>query len=128
MRVLVGCEESGVVRDAFIAAGHEAISCDLEPTRSLGPHHQGDIKEYIKSGYWDLIILHPDCTHMAVCANKHYAKGTPGYQKRLDSVEWTVDLWELAKRHADSVALENPASVIFPVLRKKILTWFLRKI
>ena len=65
---------------------------------------------------WDLIILHPDCTAMGVCGNKHYAYGKPRYQERLDAVMWTLDLWAKAKRHCKRVVLENPASVIFPFL------------
>jgi len=119
MNVLVGCEESQVVTKAFRDAGHEAYSCDLQPTRGNPDwHYQGDIKAVILGGFWDLIILHPVCTKMAVCNNKLCAKGKPQHQDRLDAIEWTMDLWELAKAHADGVVLENPASVIFPHLRK----------
>lgn len=63
MKVLVGCEYSGVVRDAFIARGHEAISCDLLPTESQGPHYQGDIRDMLDYPF-DLAIFHPPCTYM----------------------------------------------------------------
>ena len=63
MRVLVACEYSGRVRDAFIAAGHDAMSCDLLPTEAPGPHHQGDICDIIDNG-WDLMIAHPPCTRL----------------------------------------------------------------
>ena len=63
MRVLVACEYSGTVRDAFIAAGHDAVSCDLLPTDAPGPHHQGDVFDIIGDG-WDLMIAHPPCTFL----------------------------------------------------------------
>jgi hypothetical protein len=119
MEVLVGCEESQVVCQEFRKAGHEAYSCDLEPTRGNPElHYQMDIMEVIPIKRWDLIILHPDCTKMAVCNNKLCAKGKPQHQDRLDQIEWTMNLWELAKRYSDKVVAENPASTIFPHLRK----------
>ena len=63
MRVLVGCEFSGTVRDAFIARGHDAMSCDLLPTESPGPHHTGDVRDVIGDG-WDLAIFHPSCQYL----------------------------------------------------------------
>jgi len=66
MKVLVACEFSGGVRDAFIRQGHDAVSCDLIPSESPGPHIQGNVLEVINSGEWDLMIAHPPCTHLAV--------------------------------------------------------------
>ena len=63
MRVLVACEYSGVVRDAFIARGHEAMSCDLLPTEAPGPHYQGDVRDVLDYP-WDVMIAHPPCTHL----------------------------------------------------------------
>lgn len=63
MRILVACEYSGVVRDAFIAAGHDALSCDLLPTEIKGPHYQGDVMDVLGDG-WDLMIAHPPCTRL----------------------------------------------------------------
>ena len=65
MRVLVACEFSGRVRDAFIAKGHDAMSCDLLPSETPGPHYQGDVLDILDDG-WDLMIAHPPCTHLAV--------------------------------------------------------------
>jgi hypothetical protein len=65
MRVLVACEYSGTVRDAFIRAGHDALSCDLLPSDAPGPHYQGDVRDILSDG-WDLMIAHPPCTHLAV--------------------------------------------------------------
>ena len=73
MKVLVACEYSGRVRDAFIGGGHEAMSCDLEPTEVPGPHYQGDVMNIIGDG-WDLMIAHPPCTHLAVSGARHFAK------------------------------------------------------
>ncbi len=110
MKVLVGCEFSGIVRDAFIAAGHDAISCDLIPTESPGLHHQGDIIEFLEMGeQWDIGILHPDCRRMALCGNKSHA----GSDEREFDVEWAKKLWRTAKKYCTAVCLENPASVIF---------------
>ena len=116
-RILIGCEESQVVCKAFRDAGHEAYSCDLLPTRGNPDwHYQQDIMEVIPQEQWSLIILHPDCTAMAVSGNKWYGKGKSLHYKRLDQVKWTKQLWEVAIRHSNKVALENPVSVIFKKL------------
>lgn len=72
MRVLVGCEYSGTVRDAFIKLGHDAMSCDLLPTDTPGPHYQGDVRDVIGDG-WDIGIFHPPCTHLSVSGARHFA-------------------------------------------------------
>ena len=64
MKVLIACEYSGVVRDAFIAAGHDAISCDLLPTDSPGPHFRGDVFDLLARESFDLMIAHPPCTYL----------------------------------------------------------------
>lgn len=64
MRVLVACEYSGTVRDAFTARGHEAMSCDLLPTETPGPHYQGDVMDVLDDG-WDLMVAHPPCTYLS---------------------------------------------------------------
>lgn len=115
--ILIGCEESGTITTKFREAGFEAFSCDILPTRGNPDwHYQQDIMEVIPTRAWDLIILHPVCTAMSLSGNRWYGKGMPRHQERLDAIEWTVNLWELAKKHSDRVALENPMSVIFPVL------------
>lgn len=114
---LIGCEESQVVCREFRKAGIEAYSCDLQPTRGNTEwHFQQDVMEVVVSRRWGGIILHPDCTAMAVSGNRWYGKGMPFYSKRLQAIEWTLRLWELAKNHSDRVALENPVSVIFTYL------------
>ena len=118
MKVLIGCEESQVVCKAFRNAGHEAYSCDLKSTRGNKQwHFQDDIWKILEWTYWDLIILHPDCTAMAVSGNRWYGKGTIGYDKREAAVEWTTRLWTKARVYGRRVALENPVSVVFPALR-----------
>ncbi|MCP5014290.1 MAG: DNA cytosine methyltransferase [Ketobacter sp.] len=123
MKVLVGCEYTGIGREIFIRAGHDAISCDLDPTEIRRPksHHQGDIMKHLESvsdGWYDLIILHPDCTAMALCGNGTYAPKGVMSDARKEAIEWTARLWELAKKKGKRVCLENPGSVIFPVLRR----------
>lgn len=79
MRVLIACEFSGTVRDAFAVKGHYAISCDLLPTDKPGNHYQGDVLDVINDG-WDLMIAHPPCTHLAVSGARHFA------EKRADRI------------------------------------------
>lgn len=74
MRVLVACEFSGIVRDAFAAAGHEAWSCDLEPSERPGNHYRGDVRDILNSG-WDLMIAHPPCTYLSKAGAVHMYNG-----------------------------------------------------
>ena len=119
MDVLVGCEYSGTVRDAFIDAGHYALSCDLLPTESdSGDHWHGDIFECLRNtDTWDLIILHPPCTYLAVSGNRWYGKGQAGHQKRLRALKWTQRLFRAARQKALHVALENPVGVLSSMWR-----------
>lgn len=112
--ILVGCEESQTICKAFREAGYEAYSCDLEATRGNPDwHYRRDIMEVIPARRWGLIILHPDCTAMAVSGNRWYGRGMPMHHRRISAIAWTRELWELAKQHSDRAALENPVSVIF---------------
>jgi len=111
MKVLIGCEYSGTVRDAFIKLGHDAISCDLLPTDSPGPHYQGDINDVLHE-LWDLIIVHPPCTALAVSGNSTYGEGRGKYHKRLESVEWTRSPWDKCCTLSDFVCFENPVGVL----------------
>lgn len=115
MKLLVACEYSGTVRDAFLRAGWDAISCDFLPTDVAGPHHQGDVIEYLKSfpnEAFDLIIAHPTCTKLCVSGNSTYGEGKPRYAERLESAKWTQDFWELAKVKSRAVVFENPVGVL----------------
>lgn len=111
MKVLVGCEYSGVVRDAFASRGHDAISCDLLPSDRPGKHYQGDIMVPLDD-YWDLIIMHPPCTALTVAGNKWYGEGQPKYQERVTSAKWTEHLWKCAKASSQKVCFENPVGVL----------------
>jgi hypothetical protein len=113
MKVLVACEYSGRVRDAFIARGHDAMSCDLLPTESPGPHYQGDVMDIIGDGF-DLMIAHPPCTHLAVSGARHFAaKRASGVQQQaLDFVR------ALLNAPITQIALENPVSIISSAIRK----------
>lgn len=113
MKVLIACEYSGRVRDAFIRMGHDAMSCDLLPTDVDGPHYQGDVFDIINDG-WDLMIAHPPCTHLAVSGARHFAaKQASGVQQEaLDFVQ------ALLNAPIPRIALENPISVISSRIRK----------
>ena len=123
MNVLIGCEESQTVCKVFRNAGHEAYSCDLVETRGNPDWHiQGDIIKVLAdkpANYWDLIILHPDCTAMANSGNRWYGKDMEYYAEREKAIKWTINLWYLAIQRGKRVALENPVSVIFPYLRNE---------
>ena len=113
MDVLIGCEYSGVVREAFRAKGHDAWSCDLLPADDGSEHHiQGDVMEVITYQNWDLVILHPPCTALTLSGNRWYGAGKPKHQERIDSARWTRLLWENAKELSEKVALENPVGVL----------------
>lgn len=108
-RVLVACEYSGIAHDAFVAAGHEAMSCDLLPSETPGEHYQGDILDCLcESGEFDLIVADPPCTYLAVSGNRWYA----GTTQRQDALEWTGKLWAHMSLSAEKLALENPVGVL----------------
>jgi site-specific DNA-cytosine methylase len=113
MKVLVACEYSGVVRDAFIAKGHDAMSCDLLPTESEGPHYQGDVRDVINYP-WDLMIAHPPCTHLSVSGARHFkAKRMDGRQQSAVSF-----FMMLAKTDIPQIAIENPVCIMSSMWRK----------
>jgi hypothetical protein len=114
MKVLVACEYSGRVRDAFLAAGADAMSCDLLPTDSPGPHYQGDVFDIIHEG-WDLMIAHPPCTYLSVSGMHWTTRG-------LRDPQLTEDALAFVRRLIDApinkIALENPVSIISSRIRK----------
>ena len=113
MRVLVGCEYSGVVRDAFIDKGHEAMSCDLLPTEAPGPHYQGDVRDVLDYP-WDLAIFHPPCTHLSVSGARHFeAKRMDGRQQSAVSF-----FMSLVKADIPRIAVENPVCIMSSLYRK----------
>jgi hypothetical protein len=111
MKVLIACEYSGVVRDAFIAQGHDAISCDLLPTDALGPHYQGDVRDIIADGF-DLMVAHPPCTHLAVSGARWFKDKQVEQAEALDFVRL------LLSAPISKIALENPISIISSRIRK----------
>ena len=110
MKVLVACEYSGRVRDAFIAQGHDAISCDLLPTESDGPHYQGDVTDILNDGF-DLMVAHPPCTHLAVSGSRHFWRKEKEQKEALDFVRLLMNA--PIKRWC----IENPVSVISSCIR-----------
>ena len=114
MRVLVACEYSGVVRDAFIRHGHDAISCDLLPSDSdFGPHYQGDVFDIIHEGF-DLMIAHPPCTHLAVSGARHFAR-----KRESGEQQEAIDFFmRLANAPIKKIAIENPVCIMSSIWRK----------
>ena len=111
MRVLVACEFSGIVRDAFICQGHDAMSCDILETERPGPHYRGDVRDVLDGG-WDLMIAHPPCTHLAVSGARWFKDKLPEQQEALDFVRL------LLAADIHRIALENPVSIISSRIRK----------
>ena len=111
MRVLVACEFSGIVRDAFLNKGHEAISCDTEPTERPGPHYQGDVRKILDKG-WDLMIAHPPCTHLAVSGARYFKDKV---KEQFDALDFVKELMEAPIL---SICIENPISIISTRIRK----------
>jgi site-specific DNA-cytosine methylase len=113
VKVLIACEFTGIVRDAFIEAGHKAVSCDLLPTLSPGPHYQGDVRDILSKG-WDLMIAHPPCTDLAVSGARWWPeKIADGRQAAaLDFVRL------LGRAPISRIAIENPVGKISTTLRK----------
>jgi len=100
MRVLVACEYSGRVRDAFRAKGHDAISCDLLPSEQPGPHHQGSVLPLLRDR-WDLVIAHPPCTHLANSGAR--------WEKPRHVIDEAVQFFmDCLNANAPRVAVENP--------------------
>ena len=114
MKVLVACEYSGRVRDAFLKLGHDAMSCDLLPTDAPGPHYQGDVRDILGNG-WDLMVAHPPCTYLSV-SGMHWTK------RGLRDPQLTEDALDFVRLLMDApiprIAIENPVSVISSRIRK----------
>ena len=112
MRILVACEYSGIVRDAFRAKGHDAISCDIEPSEKPGPHYTGDVRDILFNA-WDMVIAFPPCTHLCVSGAKHFEA------KRLDGRQQEgIDFFLLFTRlDCPKVAIENPIGIMSRLYR-----------
>ena len=111
MKVLIACEFSGTVRDAFIKRGHDVISCDILDTDAPGPHYKGDVRDVLGDG-WDLMIAHPPCTHLAVSGARWFKDKLPEQAEALTFVRALLDA------PIDKIALENPVSIISSKVRK----------
>jgi len=113
LRVLVACEFSGIVRDAFIARGHNAISCDLLPTESPGPHYQGNVFDIINDGF-DMMIAHPPCTHLSIAGARWWKeKIKDGRQQQ------GIDFFmALVNSKIPKIAIENPIGCMSKKYRK----------
>ena len=108
MKVLVACEYSGTVRDAFIKLGHEAMSCDLLPTDIPGPHYQGSVFNIIDQG-WDLLIAHPPCTYLSRAgARWTYKGGKLNEERYLDGLRAKHFFMRLLNADCPRIAVENP--------------------
>ena len=111
MRVLVACEYSGVVRDAFTRKGHYAMSCDLLDSEVTGNHYKGDVRDVINDG-WDLMICHPPCTHLEVSGARWFKEKQAEQREALEFVEL------LLNAPISKICLENPVSIISSRIRK----------
>ena len=113
MKILIACEYSGAVRDAFIAKGHDAMSCDLLPTDSPGPHYQGDVRDVLDYP-WDLMIAHPPCTDLSVSGAAWFAK-----KRLIGSQQASASFFMmLAKTDIPKIAIENPICIMSTLWRK----------
>lgn len=111
MKVLIACEFSGIVREAFRERGHNSFSCDLLPTELSGQHYQCNILEVLHQ-HWDLMIAHPPCTHLAVSGARWFKHKKLEQKEALDFVKM------LLNTNIKKIALENPISIISSVIRK----------
>jgi len=113
LRVLVACETSGRIRDAFRALGHDAYSCDIEPTEADGPHILDDARNVVQD-HWDLLIAHPPCTHLAVSGARYFKrKREDGRQQ--EAIDFFMDMINAPIPH---IGVENPISIMSTVYRK----------
>jgi len=111
MRILIACEFSGVVRDAFIARGHDAWSCDLLPTEKPGPHIQDDVLKILDDG-WDMLLAFPPCTHLAVSGARWFK------DKQAEQADAVDFFMALALADIPHIAVENPVGIMSTVWRK----------
>jgi hypothetical protein len=124
MKVLIACEYSGRVRDAFTKLGHDAMSCDILETESPGKHYKGDVRDVLGGG-WDMMVAHPPCTYLTVSANKWYKdqpkrkSGALVGQDRRDAREEAIFFFMLLMtNNISKIAIENPIGVLSSRYRK----------
>jgi hypothetical protein len=114
MKILIACEFSGVVRDAFLCRGHDAVSCDVLPTERPGPHIQDDVLNHLDDG-WDMMIAHPPCTYLSSVGNAHFKRDPTRYEKRCEAFEFFM---KIANANIDKICVENPVGYINTHYRK----------
>lgn len=114
MRVLIACESSGTVRNAFTKAGHDAMSCDLLETQAPGPHYTGPVQDVLNDG-WDLMIAHPPCTYLSVSGMHWTTRGLRDPQLTEDALKFALLLFNAP---IEKICIENPVSVISTRIRK----------
>jgi site-specific DNA-cytosine methylase len=114
MKVLVACEYSGTVRNAFTVRGHDAMSCDLLPTESPGPHYQGDVRDILADG-WDLMIAHPPCQYLSVSGMHWTTRGLRDPKLTEDALDFVRLLMNAPIK---KICVENPVSIISSQIRK----------
>ena len=108
MKILVACEYSGTVRDAFIKLGHDAMSCDILPTDVPGKHYQGDVLDIINDG-WDLMIAHPPCTYLSNAGARFlYPKGILNEDRLAKGLEAKEFFMKLYNANIPKICVENP--------------------
>ncbi len=112
MKVLVACEYSGIVRDAFAKSGHDATSCDLLPSEKPGKHIQGDVLQVLKYNKFDLLIAHPPCTHLAVSGARWFK------DKKEEQFSALCFVRQLMGADVPLICIENPISIISTEIRK----------
>jgi len=122
-KILIACEYSGIVRDAFLAAGYDAMSCDLLPSESeLGYHQQKDVFQVLENNEFDLMIAHPPCTHLSVSGARwfppHTKPGEVGFKPLHLRFEALAFVNKLMNANVEKICVENPLSVISSHIRK----------
>lgn len=112
MKVLVACEYSGVVRDAFLERGIDAISADLLPSDRPGPHYQGDVRKLIEGEKWDMLLAFPPCTHLAASGARWFKEKKEEQEEAIEFVRY------LMNAPVEKIAIENPVGIISSRIRK----------
>ena len=114
MKILIACEFSGIVREAFRKRGHDAWSCDLLPSEQEGKHYRDDVLKYINLKQWDLILAFPPCTHLAVSGARYFA------QKKVDGrQQFGIDFFmQFVNAPANKICIENPVGIMSSHYRK----------
>lgn len=112
MNVLVACEFSGIVRDAFRAKGHNAISCDLLPSERGGWHYKGDVRQILDDEEWDMMVAFPPCTHLAVSGARWFK------YKQQEQKEAIGFFMELINADIPKIAVENPVGIMSTIYKK----------